>query len=51
MAARDLLAEGYIRLPKLTELGSSLTHLLAARAEPKRLDDVAAIRPALARLW
>ena len=48
---RDLLAEGYIRLPKLTELGSSLTHLLAERAEPKRLDDVAAIRHALARLW
>ena len=47
---RDLVADGYVRLVPVSELGLTLQRAFAARQAPKRLDDFGAIREAVGRL-
>ena len=47
---RDLVADGYVRLVPVAELGVTIQRSLTTRQAPKRLDNFTAIREAVSRL-
>lgn len=47
---RGLVADGYVRLAPVAELGVAIQRALAARQAPKRLDNFTAIRHAISRV-